>query len=645
MASGRSIILLSLLSALATRSTAGVVVIVPVRPTVGSPITVQYNPSEKSARIKAPKELVLSVQVFGSIPEEAGIKEYPMKEEDGGWETTFSIGDPNANLLLFRFASGDSVDDRGDSLWSTFLYTADGSPARGAMYSRSYVYHYGGLNSFRSHQDPDSARLYIRREIEAHPDHLEAELFSLRISLDASSDSAERLAVARRLRSLEPRIGVNEQLLRSLSGLYQSAGDTSASRMLGERILAEMPTTALARSLRWNGVMKITDADTRFRLAEEFLEKENLETESRELYLSNLAYAYKDAARYSDAARALHRMKKPGFQLYNQMAWTFIEKNESLSAAVDWAARAVRESRDPDSAAMRFYKTRGDWMRNHKFSKGMVLDTYGYGLLKLGRFKEAGNQLREAYEVFEGRDLDVNARYIEALMKSQQAQLAFETGLNCVRKGKKNDRVIELMKSAFASTEKSGLHFDSLSSAQKSKFETLYADARKENLDSIKVRVRESRVSLPPADFTLKMLDGTPVTLSSLKGKVVVLDFWATWCGPCLASFPFLQKVYDRFRANPGVQFLAVNTWQSDMDYAAMIQNASTFLKERKYSFPVVIDEKVDNQFDVVKKFQAEGIPAQFIIDKDGMIAYKSLGFNGPEMEDELTMQIEMLLE
>lgn len=65
---------------------------------------------------------------------------------------------------------------------------------------------------------------------------------------------------------------------------------------------------------------------------------------------------------------------------------------------------------------------------------------------------------------------------------------------------------------------------------------------------------------------TLKDMKGNTIQISDWKGKVVFLDFWATWCGPCKKSFPGLQKLYDKYKDNPKVQFAIVNCWERAED-------------------------------------------------------------------------------
>jgi thiol-disulfide isomerase/thioredoxin len=69
-------------------------------------------------------------------------------------------------------------------------------------------------------------------------------------------------------------------------------------------------------------------------------------------------------------------------------------------------------------------------------------------------------------------------------------------------------------------------------------------------------------ISQPAPAFSLVDLEGNKVSLAELKGKVVILDFWATWCAPCKKSFPAMQKALDKYKADPNVRFLFIDTWE-----------------------------------------------------------------------------------
>jgi len=126
-------------------------------------------------------------------------------------------------------------------------------------------------------------------------------------------------------------------------------------------------------------------------------------------------------------------------------------------------------------------------------------------------------------------------------------------------------------------------------------------------------------------DFKLKNLSGEMVQLSSFKNKVVVLDFWATWCGPCKASFPEMQQLVTKYKADTGVVFLFIDVWETK-DPKNLKEIIATYMKDNNYSFNVLFDEKDA----VVKNYKVEGIPKKFVIDKKGTIVFISDDTNNP---------------
>lgn len=137
--------------------------------------------------------------------------------------------------------------------------------------------------------------------------------------------------------------------------------------------------------------------------------------------------------------------------------------------------------------------------------------------------------------------------------------------------------------------------------------------------------------------FSLKDMEGNTVSLEGLKGKVVIVDFWATWCGPCIASMPAMKKAQEKLTARGDVAFLFVDTWENVDN---KLQNASDFMKKNNYPFHVLMDDESK----VVADFKVSGIPTKFIIDKAGNIRFKSVGWGGNDeaLIDEIDTMVEL---
>ena len=125
--------------------------------------------------------------------------------------------------------------------------------------------------------------------------------------------------------------------------------------------------------------------------------------------------------------------------------------------------------------------------------------------------------------------------------------------------------------------------------------------------------------SLKAPDFSLKNMMGEIVTLSQLKNKVVILDFWATWCSPCKASFPTMQLLVNKYKDDRDVVFLFIDTWEFNTPQNTLAE-VSKYIQEKKYSFNVLFDSK--NR--VKKDYKVVSIPRKFVIDKAGNMLYAS---------------------
>ena len=139
-------------------------------------------------------------------------------------------------------------------------------------------------------------------------------------------------------------------------------------------------------------------------------------------------------------------------------------------------------------------------------------------------------------------------------------------------------------------------------------------------------------LSGPAPGFTLQSLDGQQVSLASLKGKVVMVNFWATWCVPCRQEMPHLQALYERYNSL-GFELLAVNVEKDNAE------GARKWLEETPVTFPVLFDP--NNQ--VTKLYKVQTMPSTVMVARDGTMRFIHHGYK-PGYEGEYQTQVRALL-
>lgn len=119
-----------------------------------------------------------------------------------------------------------------------------------------------------------------------------------------------------------------------------------------------------------------------------------------------------------------------------------------------------------------------------------------------------------------------------------------------------------------------------------------------------------------PSGVTFTRLDGQQVDLSALSGKVVVLNFWATWCPPCIREMPSLQEFYNKYKATPDVEFLVI-----EVDNKPDL--AKNFIEKNNFTFPVYSPASM-----IPEAFLGQSIPTTVILNKKGEISYRHEGMS-----------------
>ena len=387
-------------------------------------------------------------------------------------------------------------------------------------------------------------------------------------------------------------------------------------------------TNALVLSLRAK-----KPADEKKAQVEEFLKQNSSDNQEsiKEFLQQQVANAYvqeknwKGLFEYAKNLTAASRAS-----MFNNVSWNMAEEGiENIQEAkrmsyeaTSWAENEVKAPTEKKPAML----TGLQWEEQRKRNFAMYADTYAFILYQNETYKEGLPYAKSAATYNKFADAEYNERYALLAEKALPASEAQKLIEGFVKSGKASAKTKAALKNIYVKEKGSDTGYAAY-----------LTNLEEEAIIARRAEIAKGMINEPAPAFALKDFEGNSVSLASLKGKVVVVDFWATWCGPCIGSMPGMKKAQDKYKGNPNVKFLFVDTWEKVDN---KLQNAKDFMTKKGYDFHVLLDTE-DN---VVSDFKVSGIPTKFIVDGKGNIRFKAVGFDGNDdaLVEELTTMIEL---
>lgn len=310
-------------------------------------------------------------------------------------------------------------------------------------------------------------------------------------------------------------------------------------------------------------------------------------------------------------------------QGYIPVARILLDQGDTLSAMP-----LIKTSIDDALAAIR--SSEPDLDNKNKFAAvgypGYV-QLYSIVLLAQGKYIDAINYIEDAVKIVPEREKEFRPAYAKALEMAGRELEAYNLYASLYADGQ------------FSFREPLEKLYVKLNKGQRTGFEDLLMVKQAELKQNIKYHLSQIVTDKETPIFKLRNIKGEMVDSKSLLGKVVVLDFWATWCKPCINSFPGMQKAVTKYQNDPEVLFLFIDTWERDDKYE---QKVKDFISENNYTFNVLFDDKTTD-VEIAPKFGIQGIPAKFVIDKKGKTRFSLTGSS--PYPDYILMEVSEMIE
>jgi peroxiredoxin/tetratricopeptide (TPR) repeat protein len=597
----------------------------PEKPSPGDEVAVRYNPAGTKLE-NASEVFLVAYSYTKGYPD---VRDYSMIKKGKSWTASFSTDEKSRGIII-KFVDNEDTDNNDNYGYIIPLFDKQGAQIPGGLAGLAEALASWGTALLNLERDTELAFSYFEEEFKAHPE-LKKEYITPYLNVIASLKREGRIeAIQKELDELAGRDDQTEDELMAMATGYTRIKQTEKAEQTIRIIRERYPKGTLVQNERFREFYRTQDVDEKLALLDRFI-KDFPESDLIPAMRMSICFAYQDQGQYAKIKEYLeHHPDDVNWSLYNNLAWAMAEKDVELELAADFAQKGIELARKAQAEPQNgkpAYATEREWREQIEMGLGMALDTYGFVLLKLDRATEALPVFEEAVRITKEQNLEINERYAETLVKTGSSEKAVAEMEKFIRDGKSTAKIKDLFKKAFA------LHTGDQEDASQ-RLQELEKAAEKKMVAELK----EKMISLPAPDFTLQDLAGNSVNLAGLRGQTVILDFWATWCGPCLASFPGMKRTVEKYKDDKTVQFLFINSWERTKDWR---KNAADFITKNNYPFHVLLD----TENTVIEAYKVEGIPTKFIIDKRGMIRFKNVGFMGStdKLVEELTRIIEML--
>jgi len=633
----RKIILCFLFSVLAfLQAWAQSVSIIPEKIKRGDTVTIRYDPTGADAKIK-PESLsvtiVFTYSTFYDLP-----WKMPMVKQGEIWTVSFVAG-RFATFATFYLQSGDQVQKPGpDQHYALKVF-------EGAKRVKSSLLHESYSLSAQIPKSPDlqerKAALLVE-ELKNNPSNYEAKVALLNTRMIMAKSAEEKLKFREQARKIiAAKLEENPTLPGNVNLVtmgYLMIGEKSRLDSVRSVIMRRFPQADISKDLRASIIAKEPDAAVRIAKLEALLKTGNHPDGEGSENIHKMLFEYYAAQK--DSVRALLHASKLNArvtpytpQTLKDIAATLTASKIAPSAAISYANRSLKIVKQWPVGIIRYFPEFGyipsfvpDSVRRLTVAeaKSGLLSLKALNFLKLKQVDSAKKLADEAIRTSDGRDGLINSAEVSAQLGENRK--AFDILWRLLVKNPTDSLVLKSAK----------LNFLKYNSSEED-FRSKVAELEALEINQLTAKTRLLMMNRPGPELSgLVDLEGKPVSAEMMKGKIVILDFWATWCVPCMQEMPYFHKVFEKYRNNKDVMFMVVNSGSNNT-----IEDARKWVKQNpQYQFPVYFN----NDKNIGEKVGFNVIPTIAVIDQQGKMQFRTIGFEGEILQKKLDVEISILL-
>lgn len=606
------------------------------KPVAGEEIGVTYNP--KGTVLAGKKNVTATVYQFCDYK---WIKnELALEKKDSIWTANYTLP-KNASIVAFKFKSGSTVDIGQTSAYAWLLFDKEGKNMPGAYAGWAFL-----RNASVPEMFPDFTKdkfligddvvvYWMQQQLRYFPSS-KRDIFYAHSKVLKKVDAEKARALALQdlslIKSL-PDKNLND--LKNIKKVYAEVLDNpSAADSMG-RVIAAIDSAAIKRrNPEKLAAAKALNGERDYKkllpAMINFLELYPMDKADRAFDQAN----WIDYSKFYSSIAIMASVDKDSVTFKKYVAQAPLSSLPNLfykSMYVPYvslktfnAQEAYVFARPMMSRLMQFKEINRDaFMDIYLNNAGVYADI----LMHLNKDEAALNFASAAQQKYEYGNSPLNEVSAILLERNGQAEKLKFTLESSMRKNQMTPLMLDMLKKNYIALNKN-----------ESGYETYLATLKDLKLDSaLENKVRKSMINKTVPEFNVKSNRGKMVKLSDLKGKIVVFDFWASWCAPCKAAFPGMKMAVEKYKNDNDVVFYFVDTQEKMKDYEAYV---SKYLKDNNYDFNVLFDANAAFS----KSYGVGAIPHKMVLDKNGKLRFSEVGYMGSpsELVDEISMMVEL---
>jgi thiol-disulfide isomerase/thioredoxin len=600
---------------------------IPIKPTITDIISITYLPKGNNSAIKNLKDLNIIVVFWKSY--DYTMKMIPMLKDGDNFTVNITFPSDSIVYFTYKFISETELDNNDYKWWESFIYNNKGVEVQGGHYQKAL----SSLLSYDLTRNMSNTEVLneIDRELELYPNNILAKQTKWINNYKNAKDDTEKNKIIKEIRNAYDNWKNNEEITSYIAYAANATEMDDLLLLIKDYYMKKNPTSKLIKLIDCSIITKEKDPDTQITLIQNYVKNnKDQDYEHKDMFIASL-YDYYVKIQDDNSIKEL--LRNHDFKDYNytiNLIDMELNRDQNFTELEKFIDRAMERLILSDVSSKPAYMIDASFLRDRDLKIGILSAMKGRIRFELQDTLQAVHYLDLYYRNVDADRSDYNSLYVECLVKNELYRDAVAVSSEIIRRDKFLPGVENFYEDAYKKLYGTLVGFE----------ERLKKDMA-EREKTQKANLWRNKINKPLPNFSIENMEGKKVTLSDLKGKIIIIDFWAVWCEPCRASLPFFQKAYEKYKNNKNVMFLAINTLEK-ISEGEKLPFIKSFINSNNYTFPVLIDNQEVN---LVARLGVESLPTKFAIDKNGNIQFSNIGFNGEEeMLKEIDYWIELLL-